>query len=83
MIFFNFHHHNPQISYGIYNSTPEEKISEHYFSLTINFEQDIIKDSPKEDSITSSYSFLTESSEVPSFAISQSTTLKRVFLLKR
>ncbi len=36
MIFFNFHHHNPQISYGIYNSTPEEKISEHYFSVGIH-----------------------------------------------
>ncbi len=36
MIFFNFHHHNPQISYGIYNSTPEEKISEHYFSVGLH-----------------------------------------------
>ena len=36
MIFFNFHHHNPQISYGIYNSTPEEKIPEHYFSVGIH-----------------------------------------------
>ena len=36
MIFFNLHHHNPQISYGIYNSTPEEKIPEHYFSVGIH-----------------------------------------------
>jgi len=36
MNFFNFHHHNPQISYGIYNSTPEEKIPEHYFSVGIH-----------------------------------------------
>ena len=36
MIFFNFHHHNPQIPYGIYNSTPEEKIPEHYFSVGIH-----------------------------------------------
>lgn len=36
MIFFNFHHHNPQISYGIYNSTPEEKIPGHYFSVGIH-----------------------------------------------
>ena len=36
MIFFNLHHHKPQISYGIYNSTPEEKIPEHYFSVGIH-----------------------------------------------
>lgn len=36
MNFFNFHHHNPQISYGIYNSTPEEKIPVHYFSVGIH-----------------------------------------------
>jgi TatD DNase family protein len=36
MNFFNFHHHNPQISYGIYNSTPVEKIPEHYFSVGIH-----------------------------------------------
>lgn len=36
MIFFNFHHHNPQIPYGIYNSTPEEKIPGHYFSVGIH-----------------------------------------------
>ncbi|WDT68471.1 TatD family hydrolase [Cloacibacterium sp. TD35] len=36
MIFFNFHHHNSQISYGIYNSAPEEKIPEHYFSSGIH-----------------------------------------------
>ena len=36
MNFFNFHHHNPQIYYGIYNSTPEEKIPEHYFSVGIH-----------------------------------------------
>ncbi|PPZ92412.1 hydrolase TatD [Cloacibacterium normanense] len=36
MNFFNFHHHNPQIAYGIYNSTPEEKIPEHYFSVGIH-----------------------------------------------
>ena len=36
MIFFNFHHHNPQIPYGIYNSTPEERIPEHYFSVGIH-----------------------------------------------
>ena len=36
MNFFNFHHHNPQIPYGIYNSTPEEKIPEHYFSVGIH-----------------------------------------------
>ena len=36
MNFFNFHHHNPQISYGIYNSTPEERIPEHYFSVGIH-----------------------------------------------
>lgn len=36
MIYFNFHHHNPQIAYGIYNSTPEEQIPEHYFSVGIH-----------------------------------------------
>lgn len=36
MNFFNFHHHIPQISYGIYNSTPEEKIPKHYFSVGIH-----------------------------------------------
>ena len=47
MIFFNFHHHNPQIAYGIYNSTPEEKIPEHYFSVGIhpqNIHEDWEKD---------------------------------------
>ena len=29
--FFQFHHHNPQISYGIYNSTPEEKFRALFF----------------------------------------------------
>ena len=36
MIFFNFHHHNPQISYGIYNSKKKKKIPEHYFSVGIH-----------------------------------------------
>ncbi len=47
MNFFNFHHHNPQIAYGIYNSTPEEKIPEHYFSVGIhpqNIHEDWEKD---------------------------------------
>lgn len=36
MISFNFHHHNPEISYGIYNSNITENCPENYFSAGIH-----------------------------------------------